>query len=131
MSQWNPILTAIMLIVGALCALALAIGIIWYKFRQGKDVAQGEALEDWKQLAESRLAVIKELRQSLSDMNAEVGQHQAHLNECLQLRDEFAKHNLRLQARELIYQRCINRLESRLNLMPTNFDDPIPRGLET
>lgn len=97
--------------------LALIVAYFWVTFRRNSDDAKDKALKDWKDLAEARLAKNK-------DLEAENKTLKEELKDCAQLRDDFAQHVLRANARELLYQRCINNLEIRLKMEPTNFDDP-------
>jgi cell division protein FtsB len=96
--------------------VALVIAYFVYNFRNSGSQARDKALKNWKDLAESEQAKNAQLVKENERLSAEV-------RDCAQLRDDFAQHVLRSTAREINYQRCINRLEVMLKLEPTNFDD--------
>lgn len=108
-------------VFSALLIIAVAAAVITSYFKRA-------FRDQWRDVAESRLGMIETLKLENAELAGEIAQHVQHLNECRELRDEFAKFNLRLQAREQSYQTCINRLEMRLGIPPTDFD-PIPKTL--
>lgn len=115
-------------IVAGVLAAAVIVGVLYYKFRQGGERISKQALADWQALAESRRAMVEALKEDKAKLEKEVAQMELHLDECRELRDDFAKLNLRLQAREKIYHTSINRLERMAGLPPTDFE-PLPKVL--
>lgn len=113
----------ILIVLGVLAVIAIAAGVVWYQFRKGGTEAADKAIANWKSLYESEEEKNTKLTKQVEEYK------QAH-DECEKLRNEFAQHNLRLQARCANYERCINRLELRLDLEPTNFDDPTQHNTE-
>lgn len=89
-----------------------------------KRKASGQALSEWQNLAAARLETINQERGEKEHLRRELTSLQEHLGECERLRNDFAAHNLRLNARLTSYEKCINSLERALNRPQTNFDDP-------
>lgn len=102
----------------ALIAIAATVaGYFIYTYRQSGSQARDRALQNWKELAESEQAKNIILKAENTQLKSEVQDYE-------QLRNDFAKFVLRTNAREEHYQRCINRLELKLGMEPTDFNDP-------
>jgi septal ring factor EnvC (AmiA/AmiB activator) len=120
MNTWGT-LQSILAVLGAVTIFILAVaGLILAIKRKASE----QALEEWQTLAAARLETIHQERNEKEHAQRELSTIQTHLGECERLRNDFAAHNLRLNARLTNYERCINRLERDLGRQPTNFDDP-------
>ena len=121
--DWVTAIGTLLLIVGGVAGLAA-----YFKYRYSDEThrADGESIETWKGLAASRLAALQEAREENKLLQDEVNELKTDLGECEKLRNDFALFNLRLQAKNANYEKCIHRLEDKLNLPLTKFDDPTP-----
>jgi septal ring factor EnvC (AmiA/AmiB activator) len=120
MNTWGT-LQSILAVIGSLAAFlgATALLVLAIKRKAGEQV-----IKELQDLSAARLETIHQERNEKESALRELSTIQTHLGECERLRNDFATHNLRLNARLTNYERCINRLERDLGRQPTNFDDP-------
>src|SRR6266852_4616847 len=118
--------TAALAISAAIGAIAGLRAFYKYKYADATHRADGESIKTWQGLAASRLAALTQVREDCFSLTQEVKNLKSELGECEQLRNEFAIFNLRLQAKNEKLQKSVNRLEDRLGIPLTNFDEPTP-----
>ncbi len=117
-------LTDALIVLGIIAALAVVAGVVWWNWRQGRERGRADSLKEWMDVAAAREARIVVLTAEKAELERKLEKALAAHEECEKLKEDFGKFNLRLQAREESYQKCINRLEVALNMPPTQFDDP-------
>jgi DNA repair exonuclease SbcCD ATPase subunit len=110
------------LAIAVLGALAAAYGILKYKIERAYRGEQNVAYDDLLRVANGRKELISDLERQKTDMSAKLVQEQQKLVDCNDTLNAATRHNLRLQARNEQYERCINRLERELKIEPTQFD---------
>src|SRR6266851_8355409 len=123
LKDWPTIAVAVLIIIGA-----LVLCVVYIRGKYGAEIQEAgeQATGTWRELAEGRLGRIADLEAEKEGLQQQVQSLRGHLTDCEKLRDEFALFNLRLQAKNRNYEKCINRLEKELNLQETNFEDPTP-----
>lgn len=104
--------------------IVFALAFTAYVVKKGADKAGDRALEKWKSLAEANEAESRQLKSENEKMAAQNTELKREVDSCEEFRKEVAQTFLRYEARERQYQKCINRLERRLNIQETPFDDP-------
>lgn len=114
----------VMVVFAVIVALAAAAGVVKYQFRKSKSVADSESIQTYKTLAESRKATILELEQKDVKSQETIKRLTEAHDDCERVRNDLSQLSLRLVAKNASYERCINRLEIRIGITPTNFDDP-------
>jgi hypothetical protein len=112
---------ATVLAIGTL--LACAAGYFYYRFRlqegEVRDDAtkvKADAAKEWRDVADAHAEKIKGLDLQVASWKKLHETCEANINELTQF-------NLRLQSRERSYQRTINRLEIRLRIDPTDWNE--------
>lgn len=108
-------------VVGVLAVTMIAVSVLILAIKRK---TTDQALTEWQNLATARLETIHQERGEKEQLRRELTSLQKHLGECEKLRNDFASHNLRLNARLSSYEKCINSLERALDRPQTNFDDP-------
>ena len=108
-------------VVGVLAVTMIAVSVLILAIKRK---TTDQALTEWQNLATARLETINQERGEKEQLRRELTSLQEHLGECEKLRNDFASHNLRLNARLSSYEKCINSLERALDRPQTNFDDP-------
>jgi septal ring factor EnvC (AmiA/AmiB activator) len=111
-------------VIAALAVIAFVGFTLYYQRGRAQRLDTSEALMDWKEIAEARGTKLKDGDEEKSNLAAELKRAKEDLDACEKLRDDWAQHNLRLQAREVRYQAAINRLERQAGLRETDFNDP-------
>lgn len=119
-------LTAFAVFVGLLGLAAATAAYFRFRYKDETQHRTADAITTWKELAEARWSAIKGMQDEKLDLERHVTRLESELGDCEKLRNDFAVFNLRLQAKNAHYEKCINRLEERSNLPLTNFDDPTP-----
>jgi hypothetical protein len=112
------------IIFGGLIGFAIFAGGLWWFFRTGGDKAARQSAADWEGLANARLATIAERDMTIEGLKSHLAGKELELADCDGQRDKLDQQNLRLQARNESYERCINRLERRCGIAETDFNDP-------
>ena len=116
---------------GFLLLLAALVSIVRYYWKR-EDKTDGKSLlQEWQERAAVRAEKIDDLEASLRTVKQENSELTAanvllrrEVENCERRRNEEAQQVLRLNARLQSYERCINKLEERLGMQPTNFDEP-------
>ena len=119
-SSWGTAGSVLQIIgVVAVALMAVAAMVIAVKRR-----VTTQALEDYKNLAASRLELYTQERTAKEHALTEIVSMSAHLSDCEKRCNDITKDNLRLNARMRSAEDCINSLERALNRPETDFDDP-------
>jgi uncharacterized protein (UPF0335 family) len=116
--------SSVMLALGGVVILAVIVAYFWVSVRS--NVAknwEGEA-KAWQAKAERIEGEKAELQKEKEGLLKKMEGMQLELQECAQLRKDFTQHVLRTEAREERFHTCINRLERRLGIEETDFEDP-------
>jgi hypothetical protein len=116
-------LSQILTVLGIGTLLASAAGFFYYKFQLQKNEVRddatkkrADAAKEWRDVADAHAEKIAILDKSVAAWKK--------LHEtCEENINDLTQFNLRLQARERSYQRTINRLEIRLKIEPTDWND--------
>src|SRR5690349_24796142 len=100
MNTWGT-LQSILAVMGAVTIFILAIAglILAIKRKAGEQV-----IKELQDLSAARLETIHQERNEKEHAQRELGTMQTHLGECERLRNDFAAHNLRLNARLTNYE---------------------------
>jgi chromosome segregation ATPase len=104
---------------GALLVIGLvgvAAGYLFYSFRSQKPKVRADAIAELSRAFEGVKAQCEQLDQKVKNVVAEHERCQRKLN-------RISAFNLRLQAREVRYQKTINRMERKLGEEVTDFSD--------
>jgi hypothetical protein len=129
----EPPTTWLGFVVEAIAALAIIAFVgftLYYQRARARRLDSSEALTDWKEIAEARGTKLKDGDVEKINLAAELKRTKEELDACEKLRDDWAQHNLRLQAREVRYQAAINRLERQAGIPETDFNDPTRREMQ-
>ncbi len=104
------------LALSIMASFAIAAGYLYYLFRSQKPKVRADAIQE---LSEAFAALKAKCDLLETKMKEVVAEHER----CERKLNNVAAFNLRLQAREMRYQKTINHLERRAGLETTNFDD--------
>lgn len=111
------------LAIAVLGALAAAYGILKYKIERAYRGEQNVAYDDLLRVANGRKELISDLERKSIEMSTKLVEERQRLTDCNETLNTATRHNLRLQARNEQYERCINRLERELKIETTRFDE--------
>lgn len=119
--DWLTIFTVVFGLIGVLATM-----IVYYRYRHATEdkAADSSSIETWRNLSMARKAALDETAEENKRLREKLQQLGEDLSECLQLREEVTKMNLRLQAKNTMLEKSVNRLEDRAGVPITNFDDP-------
>ncbi|PYS67134.1 MAG: hypothetical protein DMF69_23995, partial [Acidobacteria bacterium] len=93
-------------------------GTAWYTLRNQKRTVKSDAIQDLNDVVEAQSLKIQLLNDGLTSCRTEHEKCERKIN-------GITAFNLRLQAREGVYQRTINRLEAKSGLEMTDFSNLI------
>ena len=106
-------LLAVLVVIGIVVA---ALAVAWYTLRNQKRTVKSDAIQDLNDVVEAQSLKIQLLNDGLTSCRAEHEKCERKIN-------LITAFNLRLQAREGLYQKTINRLEARSGLEQTDFSN--------
>jgi len=106
----------VLALLALIAVIAVAAGYAFYSFRTQKPKVKTDVIAEWSAITaalEKRLGLLSE------DLQRVEGEHAR----CQLKINEITAFNLRLQGREIHYQRTINKLERNLGWEITDFND--------
>lgn len=116
-------LSVIWTALAALAIVAVAVGVIWYNLKHGTDKGKDRAITNLKAAFDSEHILRVQAEEEAKRANGELEKEKETNARCEKALRDIGRFNLRLQAREEKYQESINRLERKLELPPTRFED--------
>lgn len=102
--------------IGVVIAVATLAGVAYYTFRSQKPKVRADAIKEFSEAFDGLEKKYELLEAKLKDVESE---HQR----CERRINRISAFNLRLQAREVKYQRTINWMERRMGQEVTDFSD--------
>jgi septal ring factor EnvC (AmiA/AmiB activator) len=120
MNTWG-IVQAVVYLLGVLTVLLIASSLLVLAVKRKFNE---QTIKELQNLSAARLERINQVTDENSHLQRTLESVREHVDECDRKLNDFAANNLRLNARLVSYEKCINALES-INGRPlTNFDDP-------
>lgn len=95
--------------------LAAGAGFAWYNFRAQKTKVKADAIKDWRDVVDAQNKKIELLEEGLTSCQKQ------HENDARKI-NNITAFNLRLQGREVHYQRTINELQGNLGIPMTDWN---------
>ena len=108
-------LLTLLVVIGIVVA---ALGTAWHTLRNQRRTVKSDAIQDLNDVVEAQSLKIQLLNDGLTSCRTEHEKCERKIN-------GITAFNLRLQAREGVYQRTINRLEAKSGLEMTDFSNLI------
>lgn len=111
-------------IVTGLVVLVGAIAVLWAAFWRGSQEAKAvdQATKTWRELAESRGAVIDEFKDEIDTVKAQLTVCHKEQVECEKRLNDFGKQLLRVSVRNESHERVINELREQFGLPRIEFE---------
>lgn len=114
--SFKDMLAVLVGLLALVAALAVVVGYFIRGVKRERGSVKDELIKDLSTLCETHKGKIEELSAGLEGCKAEHAKCEGRIN-------AISAFNLRLQAREIGYQKSINRLERRLGIIETDFTD--------
>ncbi len=114
--SFKEVLAVLLSFLGVVAILATVIGYFIVQVRKQSGAVKDGLISDLTKLCEVNKGKIEDLMKGLEGCKAEHEKCERRIN-------DITIFNLRLQAREVGYQNSINRLEKKLGISQTDFND--------